>query len=730
MKLQQKLKFITGLFILFIIANLATFLYIINHQMTDTAIIGIAARQPILIVKLEKEIKILKHSLDNKYAAQPLQQVERIIRLFDTSLNALENGGMVQNTRGATIQLSPSRGAAKIQLAKVQTQWHQIKSKLMLTLTPQANLNHEIFYEAIEHLTDLWQPLLTESVTAIILLEQASVKKITLLKQLLIVIFVFTLIIVFLSYRWGNQHFIIPINTVLKATDTSNDEAAELVLQLPKSTPHEISQLAHNIHAMHENFHVACQEMHSRNHELSRINQALDNVTTGVLIADSQEKIVYLNGSAQQFFQQYEVAIRQQWSYFQANQVIGHSLAFFHQLLIEKEKTGGKKSILNIGGTQLIIKIVPIISDNTQQIEQLGWVIEFQDRSAEMVIEQEMNAVIHAALQGDFRPRIHLNNQEEGFFKSFSQMLNQTLDLNLQFIEEIIQIFATVAKGDLTQMITQQYPGALEQLKTDINTTISQLTEMLNIVKETAETLIHTAEQFSQDSLDLSQRTEQQAAALEQTAASMEQMTSAVKKNAEHAGKATRLATHASELAGQGGQKISETVTAMTAIEHSSRQISDITSIIDEIAFQTNLLALNAAVEAARAGAHGRGFAVVATEVRHLAQRSAEYANEISELIKNSREKITQGTRLVNKTAQTLEEIITAIREASYVIVEIAASSQEQAAGIEQVNKALMQMDNTTQKNASLAYQAASTSEAMKKQAQYLRQNMSFFKTM
>ena len=167
----------------------------------------------------------------------------------------------------------------------------------------------------------------------------------------------------------------------------------------------------------------------------------------------------------------------------------------------------------------------------------------------------------------------------------------------------------------------------------------------------------------------------------------------------------------------------------MTAIEHSSQQITDITGIIDEIAFQTNLLALNAAVEAARAGEHGRGFAVVATEVRHLAQRSAEYADKINQLIKNSRDKITQGTHLVNKTAKMLEDIIIAVREASYVIVEIAASTQEQAAGIEQVNKALMQMDNTTQKNASLAYQAASTSEAMKKQAQYLRQNMSFFKT-
>lgn len=728
MKLQQKLNFITGLFILFIIASLATSLYIINHQITEAAIIGIAARQPILIIKLENEIKTLKHSLENESVAQPHQQLEPIITLFDTSLNALENGGMVQNTRGATIQLPPSHGAAKIQLAKVQTQWHQIKSKLMLTLTPQTNLNHEIFYEAIERLTDLWQPLLTESATAIILLEQASAQKITLLKQLLIAIFVFTLIIVFLSYRWGNQHFIIPINTILKATDTSNDEATELALQLPKSTPHEISQLADNIHAMREKFHLICQEMHARHHELLRINQALDNVTTGVLIADTQDKIIYLNESAQQFFQQHELTIRQQWNHFRANQIIGHSVAFFHKLLTEKEKTGEKsKSILNIGGTQLTTKIIPVTSDST---EQLGWAIEFQDRSAEMVIEKEMNTVVHAALQGDFRPRIQLNNKEEGFFKSFGQMLNQTLDLNLQFIEEMIHIFATVAKGDLTQMITQQYPGALEQLKTDINTTISQLTEMLNIVKETAETLTHTAEQFSQDSLDLSQRTEQQAAALEQTAASMEQMTSAVQKNAEHASQATRLATHASELAGQGGQKISETVTAMTAIEHSSRQISDITGIIDEIAFQTNLLALNAAVEAARAGEHGRGFAVVATEVRHLAQRSAEYANEINQLIKNSREKITQGTRLVNKTAQTLEEIITAIREASYVIVEIAASSQEQAAGIEQVNKALMQMDNTTQKNASLAYQAASTSEAMKKQAQYLRQNMSFFKTM
>jgi len=724
MNLQQYLNIMISLFVLPIMISLIAVIYMIHHHTIDAAMIGIAARQPMLVIKLENEIQTLKHTLENKPASQQHQKLKQLITLFDTSLNALKNGGSAQNTGGATIQLPPSQGAAKHQLAQVQTQWQQIQSTLTLILTLQPAQNSKKIYQAIKSLNNSWQQLLTESTTAVVLLEQASMQKIIFLKQMIIGIVIFILMSALFS-RWFNSKYLLtPFNTLLNFT-----QSVESTAQLPKLTP--FRQLAHHIDAMHQKFHVICQQMQTRHHELLTIHQALNNVTTRVLIVDTQEKIIYLNESAQQFFQEHQLAIHQQGHDFDANQLMGHSFSFFHQLLIPAPKINATdkpivQSHLNMGDRYLTTQIIPVLN---QQNEQLGWIIEFQDRSIEIAIEQEINTVINTALQGDFKQRIQLDNKKEGFLKNVAQMLNQVLDLNQQFIETMIQIFAMMAKGDLTQMITQQYPGTLAQLKIDINTTINQLTKILNIVKQTAETLTETAKQFSQDSFDLSQRTEQQAAALQQTAASMEQMTSTIQKNAEHASQATRLATHASQLAGQGGQKISEVVTAMTAIEQSSQQISDITSIIDEIAFQTNLLALNAAVEAARAGEQGRGFAVVATEVRHLAQRSAEYSNKISQLIKKSCEQITQGTSLVNQTANMLEEIITAAREASYVIVEMAASSQEQAAGIEQVNKALIQIDNTTQKNANLAYQVASMSEAMNKQAQDLQQNMNFFKT-
>jgi methyl-accepting chemotaxis protein len=226
----------------------------------------------------------------------------------------------------------------------------------------------------------------------------------------------------------------------------------------------------------------------------------------------------------------------------------------------------------------------------------------------------------------------------------------------------------------------------------------------------------------------LSHRTQEQASALEETASSMEEITSTVKQNADNAYQANQLAANARTQAEQGGAVVSKAVAAMAAINHSSKKIADIISVIDGIAFQTNLLALNAAVEAARAGEQGRGFAVVADEVRKLAQRSAEAAKEIKTLIGDSVEKVEGGTRLVDETGQVLTEIVTAVKKVSDIVAEIAAASQEQSTGIEHVNKAVMQMDEMTQQNAALVEEAAAASESVDAQAQSLQQLVAFFK--
>jgi methyl-accepting chemotaxis protein len=233
--------------------------------------------------------------------------------------------------------------------------------------------------------------------------------------------------------------------------------------------------------------------------------------------------------------------------------------------------------------------------------------------------------------------------------------------------------------------------------------------------------------ELSHGNENLSRRTEEQASSLEETAASMEQMTNAVKENADNSAEANQLAAAARVLAQKGGEVLCRAVTAMSEINASSRRIAAITNVIDEIAFQTNLLALNAAVEAARAGEQGRGFAVVASEVRNLAGRSATAAKEIKSLIEDSVAKVVDGSRLVDESGKTLEEIVAGVKKVTDLLGEITAGSHEQSVGIDHINKAVMQMDEMTQQNASLVEEACAANQVLTEQAQSLTQLMSFF---
>jgi methyl-accepting chemotaxis protein len=233
------------------------------------------------------------------------------------------------------------------------------------------------------------------------------------------------------------------------------------------------------------------------------------------------------------------------------------------------------------------------------------------------------------------------------------------------------------------------------------------------------------AQEISSGNANLSGRTEQQSSSLEETASSMEEMTTTVKQNADNAGQANQLATAARDQAEKGGSVVGKAVRAMAGINDSSKKIADIIGVIDEIAFQTNLLALNAAVEAARAGEQGRGFAVVASEVRSLAGRSATAAKEIKDLIQDSVKKVEDGSVLVAQSGQTLEQIVSSVKKVSDIIAEIAAASREQSSGIEQVNRAVMQMDEMTQQNAALVEEASASSQAMADQARRLNEMLS-----
>ncbi|HEY2416908.1 MAG TPA: methyl-accepting chemotaxis protein [Steroidobacteraceae bacterium] len=407
-----------------------------------------------------------------------------------------------------------------------------------------------------------------------------------------------------------------------------------------------------------------------------RVKTALDNVSANVMVADAENRVIYLNRSLQNMFQGIAAQLRRELPDFDPEKLLGSNIDAIHTSSVEQQRLLAEsratlKSQLKIGELTLSTISNPVLN---AQGARLGTVVEWIDRTQEIKVEEEIADIVSAARGGDLLKRIG-KDDKHAFFERLADGINGLLDNMMLVVKQIKGAAIAVQDG---------------------------------------------AEEISKGNGNLSQRTEQTAASLEQTASSMEQMTATVKQTADNAGQANQLAMAARQQAEKGGAVVGSAVQAMSAINGASKKIADIIGVIDEIAFQTNLLALNAAVEAARAGEQGRGFAVVATEVRNLAGRSATAAKEIKALIQDSVSKVDEGSRLVDESGRTLAEIVQAVKKVTDIVAEIAAASREQSSGIEQVNKAVMQMDATTQQNAALVEQASAASRAIVEHAEAL----------
>ncbi|BBP45042.1 chemotaxis protein [Thiosulfatimonas sediminis] len=339
----------------------------------------------------------------------------------------------------------------------------------------------------------------------------------------------------------------------------------------------------------------------------------------------------------------------------------------------------------------------------------------------------DINNVMDHVSQGVFSQRVEA--AANGEMLDLKESINATVRVLDEVISDITGVMNAQGKGDLTRQVSAQCGGQLADIKKAINTTAENLSAIIAQAVNASEIVQGASDEVTKGALDLSQRVQQQAASLEETSATMEQMNATVQQNTQSAQDVARLATEVQAKATQGSAVMKQTIAAMTSIQDSSNRIVDIVSLIDGIAFQTNLLALNAAVEAARAGEQGRGFAVVAGEVRALAQKSADAAKDIKNLIDDNVALINQGTELAGESGSMLENINDSVKQVSQMIDHIAKASAEQAEGISQVHLAISQIDEVTQQNAALVEETSAAAESMSEQANQLGENMAFFNT-
>ncbi len=463
---------------------------------------------------------------------------------------------------------------------------------------------------------------------------------------------------------------------------------------------------------------------------IGRLSQGLEKLTTMVCLAAEDHSIVFVNSSMRDYMNQHRAAMSSLNPGLNSGALEGMDLAVlsdnqsaFRSVIGSLSKC--HESEITAGDRIINVKLNAIWSDDGVR---LGTSMEWVDITEQRRVMDEVDSVVRAANNGCLSERID-SRGKQGVYLALAGGVNGLLDVTQHIVEDVQGFLSGISEGDLTKTIDTDYKGSFADVKGKANVSVEKLTEIVQSIRSVASTVDTAAREINTGNIDLSQRTERAAASLQETSSSMEEMTSSVKQNADNSKQAKAVALSAKEEAEKGGQVVGQAVQAMAEINESSRKISDIIGVIDDIAFQTNLLALNASVEAARAGEQGRGFAVVASEVRNLAGRSATAAKEIKDLIEDSVNRVENGAELVNESGRSLGGIVSQVKKVTDIVSEISAASQEQSEGITLVNQAIVQLDEATQQNAALVEEASAASHSTTEQVENLIKLIGFFNT-
>ena len=471
------------------------------------------------------------------------------------------------------------------------------------------------------------------------------------------------------------------------------------------------------------------QNLKSQFEEVSRLRQALETVTTNVMVADDQFNIVYMNPAIRKMFQVAEAEIRAVFPEFRADGLIGKSIDLFHknpahQRGLLSTLNGTHQARIAIGSRHFDLTAAPVIGPDG---ERMGSVVEWADITEQLAVEKELQSLVDNAAKGRLEARVSLEGKE-GFALNLSRGLNTILDQVQKVFDDVQRAAEALAEGDLTVSLDTDYEGQYGAIARALNNAVDKLHHAIGAIVQSTRSIQQAMQEIASGNNQLSERTEKQSSNLEETASAMEELAANVRNTATNAREANELAQQTQTKAERGGEIVRRTIASMSEINAASSRISDIIEVIDDIAFQTNLLALNASVEAARAGEQGRGFAVVATEVRNLAQRSATSVREIKELIEDSVRKVEAGGKLVNESGEALAEIIANVKKVTAYISDIAGATEEQSSGIEQVNRAVSELDEITQQNAALAEEIASASESAIETTDGMAHQVAFFR--